>query len=132
MNNYSVLECSRDYNLWSPLSSSKNAIVIEHVFTAVAVVFPKLSNIPCRRKAECFLKKTNHIGILPLLSAARYLLNIVRTKDQFLPSYLQYEDQAHPEIIKVSVILMVKEKLLSYRGVVDHVIQGYIWLIPLL
>ncbi len=34
-----------DYNLWSPLSSSKNAIVIEHVFTDVAVVFPKLSNI---------------------------------------------------------------------------------------
>ncbi len=33
-----------DYNLWSPLSSSKNAIVIEHVFTDVAVVFPKLSN----------------------------------------------------------------------------------------
>ena len=30
-----------DYNLWS---SSKNAIVIEHVFTDVAVVFPKLSN----------------------------------------------------------------------------------------
>ena len=33
----------KDYNLWSPLSSSKNAIVIEHVFTDVAVVFPKLS-----------------------------------------------------------------------------------------
>ena len=32
-----------DYNLWSPLSSSKNAIFIEHVFTDVAVVFPKLS-----------------------------------------------------------------------------------------
>ena len=39
-----MLECSRDYNLWLPLSSSKNAIVIEHVFTDVAVVFPKLSN----------------------------------------------------------------------------------------
>ena len=35
----------RDYNLWSPLSSSKNAIVNEHVFTDVAVVFSKLSNI---------------------------------------------------------------------------------------
>ena len=34
-----------DYNLWSPLSLSKNAIVIEHVFTDVAVVFPKLSII---------------------------------------------------------------------------------------
>ncbi len=32
-----------DYNLWPPFSSSKNAIVIEHVFTDVAVVFPKLS-----------------------------------------------------------------------------------------
>ncbi len=32
-----------DYNLWSPLSSSKNAIVIEHVFTDVVVVCPKLS-----------------------------------------------------------------------------------------
>ena len=30
--------------MWSPLSSSKNAIVIEHVFTDVAVVFRKLSD----------------------------------------------------------------------------------------
>ena len=43
MNNYSLPECSRDCNLWLPLSSSKNAIVNEHVFTDVAVVFPKLS-----------------------------------------------------------------------------------------
>ncbi len=27
---------------------------------------------------------------------------------------------------------MVKEKLLSYRGVVDHVIQGYIWLLSII
>ena len=31
------------YNLWSPLSSSKNAIVIERVFADVADVFPKIS-----------------------------------------------------------------------------------------
>ena len=47
LNNYGVLECSRDYNLWSPLSSSKNAIVDKHVFTDVAVVFPKLSIYSC-------------------------------------------------------------------------------------
>ena len=39
LNNYDVLECSKDYNLWSPLSSSKNP-----VFTAFIIVFPKLSS----------------------------------------------------------------------------------------
>ncbi len=33
----------KDYNLCLALSSSKNAIVTEHVFADVAVVFPKLS-----------------------------------------------------------------------------------------
>ncbi len=42
-NNYGVLECSRSYNLWSPLSSNKNSMVDEYVFAEVAVVFPKLS-----------------------------------------------------------------------------------------
>ena len=32
------------YSLWSSSSSRKNPIVNEHVFTDVAVEFPKLSN----------------------------------------------------------------------------------------
>ncbi len=42
-NNNGVLECSWDYDLLSPLYSSENAVVDEHVFTDVAVFFPKLS-----------------------------------------------------------------------------------------
>ena len=56
------------YNLWSPLSSSKNAIVIEHVFTDVAVVFPKLSNISWIYEAYQIsepLIVLKHINLIP-------------------------------------------------------------------
>ena len=46
-----------DYNLWSPLSSSKNTIVNEHVFTDVAAVFPKLSNMSLSWEANSVLTK---------------------------------------------------------------------------
>ena len=38
----------KDYNLWSALSSSKNAIDDEHVFIDDAVVFPKLTIKPSK------------------------------------------------------------------------------------
>ena len=45
----------KEENLQSPLSSSKNAIVDEHVFTDVAVVFPKLSTVAAMQLAYQFV-----------------------------------------------------------------------------
>ena len=42
-NKNGALECSREYDLYSPLSYSWNSVVDWHVFVNVAVVYPRLS-----------------------------------------------------------------------------------------